>query len=263
MRDAVKTLALATLVAGAIAVLAAGNPQAPGGSGLSLGGVVIGSSVLDVVKKLGTPITVQTTDDGHFWQWAEAGGLDREILTNDDLIIESVLVAPAKATSTAQPSELPVLGEPIDTASNVIAASGAISAKHSGPTWSSWRYNGGVLVVETDASTVARLRALDERTAALRGYLGAKPVVAAHRAPVLVKAYMPTYVPPASGTVIVRVDVGADGMVTDARVIVPSGDREIDRFEVASMRESTFTPASCAGVPCAGVYIDIGSTSGY
>ena len=72
------------------------------------------------------------------------------------------------------------------------------------------------------------------------------------------KQYEPAYVPAVNGTVIVRVEVGSDGKVTDTRVIVSSGDKAIDRFEVASMLQSTFAPATCAGVPCAGVYIDIG-----
>jgi TonB family protein len=256
VRDAVRALGVIAILAGAVVMLADANvaTHAP----LSLGGIAIGASVLDAVKKFGLPVVVQTTDDGHFWQWAEAGGLDREVLTNDDLTVESVLVAPANATSTAQPAELPVLGEQIGKAKTDIATSDAVPSDDSGPTWNTFRWNGGVLVVETDGSTVVRLRALDSRTAALRGYLGTRPTVATHRAPVLVKQYEPAYVPAVNGTVIVRVEVDSNGKVTDARVIVPSGDKAIDRFEVASMRQSTFAPATCAGVPCPGVYIDIG-----
>lgn len=248
-----RILRVAATLAGLCVILGAANPP------LSLGGVVIGTSVLDVVKKLGMPDIVQTTDDGHLWQWSEAGGLDREIVTDDDLAIESILVASARAASTAQPAEIPVLGDPVDSAMSIVAAAGAVPAKHA-PTWRSWRFNGGVLVVETNASIVTGLRALDERAAAIRGVFGPKPVVAAHRAPALMKEYTPAQLPP-SGAAVVRVDIDAQGKVTDARVIVPSGDAAVDRFVIESMTHSTFAPATCGGTPCAGVYMEISGMS--
>jgi len=228
---------------------------------LRLGGIGIGTSILDVVKMLGPPDVVQTTDYGHFWQWAQARGLDREILTDDDLVVKSILVAPAQPASTAQPPELPVLGDPIDEATRSATASGAVSVHRGGDTWSVWRWNGGVLVLEMKSSLVVRLRAFDEATATSRGYFG--PVAAApeHHAPILEKQYVPAFVPDGSGNVIVRVEVDARGKATNARVVVSSGDREIDRFEIDSMSNSTFAPASCAGVPCAGVYLDDGGVS--
>jgi len=136
-----------------------------------------------------------------------------------------------------------------------------VPARPDGALRSVWRWNGGVLVVEMEASSVVRLRAFDERTATARAYLGAVAAPPEHRAPVLEKQYVPSYVPDGSGAVIVRVEIDPEGKVTDARVIVSSGDRAIDRFEVESMRHSTFAPASCAGAPCAGVYLDDGGVS--
>lgn len=249
--------------------------QAGGRSGLSLGGIAVGSSILDAAKVLGMPDVVQTTDDGHVWQWSDAGGLDREVLTDDDLVVESVLVAPCKVTSAAQPAEFPVLGlsardaertidaiaassSPGSSAVDTIASPEAVNAH---PSTHVWRFAGGVLVTELNQERVVRIRALDVRTARIRGYVWPALHAPAHRAPVLAKRFMPQTLPPGAGTVIVRVDLDANGSVTRTRVVQGSGDAAIDDFEVDSMRRSSFLPASCDGVPCAGVYLDIGGIS--
>jgi hypothetical protein len=228
---------------------------------ISLGGVHVGSSVLDAVKVLGTPDVVQTLDDGHLWQWAEKDGLDREVMTNDDLVVESVLVARAHPTSTAQPPEAPVLGEESASAADAISATGArpvASATPMGLRFGVWLVRPGVLVTESVDGKVARLRALDIRQARLRGFAGTALVLPAHTAPVLARHYTPEMVPRGNGTTVVRVEIDANGNVKNARAIVPSGNGAIDQFEVDSMMRSTFRPATCAGIPCAGVYFDVG-----
>jgi len=84
------------------ASIAATPPPAPA----ALGGMQLGESIVDVLKSLGAPDNVVTRDDGIFWQWARADGIDREVLTGEDLIIKQVLIAslpPANATSNAVP----------------------------------------------------------------------------------------------------------------------------------------------------------------
>ena len=90
----------------------------------TLAGIAIGSSVLEAEKRFGLPQVAQTTDSGSFWQWSERDGLDREVYTGDDLIVQSVLVAPARVGSTAQPSEAPMLG--LDASSAAAVAASAV-----------------------------------------------------------------------------------------------------------------------------------------
>ena len=244
----------ALLCAWLLACAAASAPQ------LSLGGIAIGSSVLDAVKRLGMPDNVQTNDIGQFWQWADRGGLDREVYTDDDLDVESVLIAPARAGSTSQPSEAPVLGMTVDNAKAMLSTAGAgpLVTKPAAKDTLVWPLDGGYLVAETDGTAVLRLRAVDVDVARRFGYAGDPLVVPPHTAPVLVRQLLPSWQPPGQGTVIVRVTIDATGKPVDERVIVPSGDSDVDRFELDSMKISLFRPATCAGVPCAGVYIDIG-----
>jgi len=236
----------------ACCVLASAAAPAP----LRLGGIAIGASVLDAVKSFGMPDVVQTTDDGHFWQWSQAGGLDREVITDDALDVQAVLVARAAPSSTAQPAEFPLLGESAADAAGAMRDLGAVRARERAGAWTAWRSNGGVLVVEDADGTVARIRAFDEPTAAIRGYDGVMPSPHAHHAPVLLKEFTPAQLPPA-GTAVVRVEIDARGGVTQTRVIVSSGDPAVDRFVVDSMAHSTFAPASCDGAPCAGVFLQI------
>jgi len=212
------------------------------------------------VKRLGLPDNVQTNDLGQFWQWADRDGLDREVYTDDDLDVESVLVAPARAGSTSQPSEAPVLGVAIDRAKATISATGAgpLVAKPVVKNALVWPLDAGYLVAETDGVAVLRLRAVDVDVARRFGYAGDPLIAPPHTAPVLVRQLLPPWQPPGQGTVIVRVAIDATGKPVDEKVIVPSGDSDVDWFELDSMKISLFRPATCAGVPCAGVYLDIG-----
>jgi TonB family protein len=56
--------------------------------------------------------------------------------------------------------------------------------------------------------------------------------------------------------VVVEAEVSATGVVTSAKVIVSSGNSDIDNAELTSVRRSTFHPAQCDDQPCAGVYLD-------
>ena len=227
---------------------------------MTLGGVAVGSSILGAVKWLGVPDLVQTEDDGHFWQWSRAGGFDREVVTDDDLVVRSVLVARAgpAAPSSPAPVDAPLLGLDADAAARAAAALGATGMHRFDAQTLVWELRGSVLIGEFDGERVVRLRACDMLTARSRGYFGAPLALPVHRAPALLRQYTPHLIPSGVGTVVLRVTVDAQGKVSDARVVVPSGDREVDAFEIQSMRGSTFSPASCAGQPCAGVYIDIG-----
>jgi hypothetical protein len=251
----VKVFRSILFLTGVALLLASSAPE------LSLGGVHVGASILDTVKELGTPDVVQTRDDGHLWQWSEKDGLDREVMTDDDLVVESVLVTRAHPMSTAQPPEAPVLGEESASAADAISAAGARPSAPASPMSASygvWLVGPGVLVTEAENGKVARLRAFDIQQARRHGFGGTALVLPAHTAPVLERQYIPEMVPRGNGTTVVRVEIDADGKATNAHVIVPSGDSAIDRFEVDSMMRSTFRPATCSGVPCAGVYLDIG-----
>ena len=253
--------ALAIVVAGAVSSVSVTATSPPP---LALGGVVIGATIFDSVHALGPPDLVVTADQGHTWQWAEAGGLDREVLTDDALVVREVLVAePAALTNSSplpvvQPSEVPVLGMSARAADTSIKALGGKPIAEPDASVRAWRLGGGVLVAELEKGSVQRLLAVDERSAQLLGYLEPALAAPAYRAPVLEKEFIPERLPEGTGTVVVRVDVDANGKVKDAKVIVPSGNGAIDDSELFAIKRSKFRPAVCAGVPCPGVYIDIG-----
>ena len=228
---------------------------------LALGGIVVGASILDAVKTLGSPDVVQTRDDGQYWQWVDRDGLDREVMTGDDLVVTSVLIAQTKPGSPSQPRELPVLGMHAAGAADAVEALGAVASARRYKDARAWRLHGGVLVEETDGDAVVRLRAFDDTTARRLGVAGDPIPAVRHTAPVLAKTVIPPTLPPSVGQVIVLVAVDAGGAVTDVRVLVSSGDPDIDRFEIDGMRRSTFLPATCSGTPCAGVYLDVGGLS--
>lgn len=54
------------------------------------------------------------------------------------------------------------------------------------------------------------------------------------------------------GKVRVRVDIGADGVPTDASVVESSGDRNLDRAAMEGVRRWRFKPAMAHGAPVAG-----------
>lgn len=229
----------------------------------TLAGVVVGSSVLDAEKRFGFPDIVQTTDFGSLWQWSDRDGLDREVYTDDDLIVESVLVAPARAGSTAQPSEAPMLG--IDVAKAPAAAESA----GAGPTIVRpsttgiivWPLGSGYLAAETDGKVVVRLRALDATTAQRWRYAGDPLSTPSHTAAAMVREVIAHPLPDGLGEDLILVNLDANGKVVDAKVIIPSGQTAVDRFALDCVRMSLFKPATCAGVPCAGVYLYAGGIS--
>jgi periplasmic protein TonB len=56
-----------------------------------------------------------------------------------------------------------------------------------------------------------------------------------------------------TGTVLVRVEVGADGLPTDVQVAQRSGSRELDRAAVDAVRDWRFMPGQRDGQPVASV----------
>jgi TonB family protein len=245
------------------------NSPLPGAQ-LVLGNIAIGASVLDAVKRFGPPDVVRTTDLGHEWQWVDETGLDREVLANDDMVVRQVLVAePAPIAGQPpplrQPMEFKVLGVLVDDAAGAIAAVGGNPIVEPDPTVRAWDLPGGVLVAELDNGVVARMLALDDTAARLLGYLQPPPparMPAAYRAPVLTQDYYVPYPADAlrgnvEGTAVVRVLIDPKGAPKDLSIVVASGNSAIDAAALESVRKSTFRPARCDGVPCAGVYFDL------
>lgn len=233
------------------------TPVATAAPALVFGGIAIGSSVLDAEKRLGFPDIAQTTEYGSYWQWPDRDGLDREVFTDDELTVVSVLVAPARGGSTAQPSEAPMLGIDAARAAAAAAAAGAgpTVLKPSTPGVIVWPFGSGYLAAETDGTKVVRLRALDATTARRWRYAGDPLATPSHTAAGMVREVLAHPLPDGVGLDLILVSLDATGKVTDAKVIVPSGQSEVDRFALACARLSTFRPATCAGVPCAGTFI--------
>jgi TonB family protein len=240
---------------------------------LTLGGVNIGQSILEVVRWIGPPDVVRTTDVGHEWQWVDEGGLDREILTDDDMIVRQVLVAePAslpgsKPPPIVQPAEFAALGVTATDAGVAVAKAGGESIAEPDPTIRAWALSGGVVVAELESGRVGQLLALDDLSARHLGYLTPPPGAAlplVRRAPVMIKEFVTPYPDSAArtgmeGTVVVRVVVGPDGGVERADVVVSAHNDEIDAASVQSAKKSTYRPAQCDGTPCRGVYFDLQS----
>jgi len=249
---------IAILFGAWLALCAATSATSP-----TLAGVAVGSSVLDVEKRLGFPDVAQTTDYGSFWQWSGRDGLDREVYTDDDLVVESILVAPGRIGSTAQPSEAPMLGIDVSKAASAAASAGA------GPTILKpstagiivWPLGSGYLAAEIDGKTVVRLRALDATTAQRWRYAGDPLATPSHTAAAMAKEVIAHPLPDGVGQDLILVSVDAAGKAVDAKVIVPSGVTAVDRFALDCVRLSAFKPATCAGVPCAGTYIYSGGIS--
>ena len=242
---------MAVVVASGLALCAATSVQAPP----TLAGIAIGSSVLEAEKRFGFPQIAQTTDFGSFWQWSDRDGLDREVYASDDLIVQSVLVAPAHIGSTAQPSEAPLLGIEVSKAAAAAAGAGPTVLKPSIPGTIVWPFGSGYLAAESDGKVVIRLRALDPTAAQRWGYAGQPLTTSSHTAAAMVKEVISHPLPDGYGQDLILVSLDANGHVTEAKVIVPSGQSDVDAFAIRCARLSSFKPATCAGVPCAGTYI--------
>ena len=118
-----------------------------------------------------------------------------------------------------------------------------------------WPLRGGYLVGETDGDVVDRVRILDSMYAQRWGYITRSSSFPPHTAASMVREVIKHPLPQGWGEDIVRVWIDARGNVTDAKVIVSSGQTEVDMWSLDCVRLSKFKPATCAGAPCAGTYI--------
>jgi TonB family protein len=271
IRDSLACSVVAALLSGAAAVpTASPDAHATVAPQLSLGGVTIGASVLDAVKRFGAPDILRTTDLGHEWQWVDTGGLDREVLTDDDMVVREVLVArpaPIAGESPApivQPAEFHALAVSVDEAGNAFAAAGGSSIAEPDPAIRAWSFSGGVLVAELENGITGRLTALDDIMARRLGYLQPSPDVrpSIYRAPVLTRDFDAPY--PTTpwrdgieGRAVVRATIDPTGAPKDVRIVVTSGNADLDAAALASVRKSAFRPARCDDAPCPGVYYEV------
>jgi TonB family protein len=238
-----------------------------GAASLALGGVVVGSPIQLAVRAFGIPDIVQTTADGHLWQWTSTGGLDREVFTDDDMDVVRILVAvsvPAASPTSSPltlPDELPVLGRNAADAADAAETAGAVPLPDASSSERAWLFTGGVLVERYADSKTISVTAMDPDQARSAGYLWPRPRVPDYEPPALVKQFITDVLPRGEGTTIVRVLIDAAGHVADTRVIVPSGQSAVDDWTIDCIRRSIFSPATCGGVPCPGVYVDVGGLS--
>jgi TonB family protein len=83
-----------------------------------------------------------------------------------------------------------------------------------------------------------------------------------YRAPTLIQDYNVPYPSAAlraniEGTAVIRVLIDSSGAPKDARIVVPSGNADIDAAALESVRKSKFRAARCDDAACAGVYFDL------
>jgi TonB family protein len=230
-----------------------------------LGGVALGAPVQSAVKAFGAPGLVATTDDGHEWRWYDAGGLDVDLLADNSLVVRQILVGrpePLHGTPSklVQPKEFPVLEKMAREAWVWMKSDGAVPQAEPEGTVSAWRTNSDVVVLELRDNRVQKSLSLDASAAAHLGYI-AGPRAPLYRAPRLLSQYPVDYPKRAierraEGVVVVQVEVAASGSVKDVRVLVSSGDPDIDAAETLSMRKSKFQPSRCDGQPCDSIYLD-------
>lgn len=252
----ISSLVVALMVA---ASTAAATSQA------TLAGVTLGEPVVKTVKLLGPPTLVQTTDDGHEWRWYNAAGLDVDVLTDDSLGVREILVARPEAVGgkqspLVQPKEYPLLELSASDAGKKMSGIGRSVAVPDTDKQRVWEVGQDIIVLQLTEQAVRKILALDRQSAGHLGYLGMQPRVS-HRAPRLVRQVAVDYpkraiASHAEGVVVVRVDVASSGAVSDVKVVVSSGNDDIDKAEMESMRKSTFAPARCDDQPCAGVFYD-------
>lgn len=242
------------------AVVAAADPR------VALGGVTLGESVGSVVSAFGAPGLVETTDQGHEWRWFDQGGLDVDLLTDDDLVVSQILVGRpeaigGKTSPLVQPDTFPFLEDSSAAAAAAMRRRGATAIAEPNAAVSAWRVGDDYVVLELSNGQVHKLLALDRGSAQRVGYMGSPQSLGAFHAPRLVQQYPVDYPRQAvqaraSGVVVVRANISASGSVTSAQVVVSSHNADIDGAELLSIRKSKFRPALCEGQPCAGVYLD-------
>ncbi|HYK52176.1 MAG TPA: energy transducer TonB [Candidatus Eremiobacteraceae bacterium] len=232
------------------------NTQIPA---ITLDGIAVGSPVLDASRRLGFPDGgAFSTNAGSIWRWTNRDGLDIEIYTDDQLVIQSITVTREKADSKAEPSEIPLLGLDASAAASAALAAGAgpLVTTPKRPNAYVWPLRGGYLDAETDGQKVVRLRALDPTFARRWRYAGEPlAVVPVYTAPDIVMNTIAHPLPAGQGSDLILVSLDASGKVVDAKVIVGSGDSDVDNWSLRCVRVTIFKPATCAGVPCPGNYI--------
>jgi TonB family protein len=153
-----------------------------------------------------------------------------------------------------------VLEQQSGTAAAWMKSSGAVRQPEPENSVTAWHVLGGVVVLELRDGRVRKILALDNVSAANLGYVPG-PHTASYRSPRLLHQFPVDYPKRAierraEGVVVVAVDLASTGSAKDVRVIVSSGNADIDSAEVLSMRRSRFAPARCDGAPCDGVYLD-------
>jgi TonB family protein len=266
MRRRLNRAYIARYVPAAAVALLATALLAAVSSTLTLAGATLGAPVTSLVAAFGAPGLVETTDQGHEWRWFDANGIDVDLLTDDSLTIRQILVARpqalgGKTSPLVQPNTFPYLEAPTHTADEAMRRSAALHIAQPNGEVSVWRLPEAFIVFELRNGTVHKILALDPDAAARAGFVGSSLPFGAFRAPRLLRQYAVDYPKRAidehaSGVVVVQAEVSAAGAVTSAKVIVSSGNSDIDNAELTSIRKSTFHAAQCAGQPCAGVYLD-------
>jgi TonB family protein len=238
---------------------------ASGAEQTSLAGVALGEPVTEVVARYGPPDLVATTDDGLEWRWFDARGIDVDLLADNTLAVRQILAArPRPANGVAprlvQPLEFPVLEMTASTADAWMRSTGGVRQSEPENVVHAFRFGSDVVVLEMRDGAVGKILAMDDASAVRVGYLGG-PAGEHYQAPRLTHQFAVDYPKRAlerraQGVVVVAVDLLPSGAVKDARVLVSSGDGDIDGAELLSMRRSTFSPARCDGESCNGLYVD-------
>ena len=241
------------------------SAESPAPAVLALGSVALGSSVLDAVKAFGPPDVLATIDAGHEWRWYGARGLDLGVITDDDLVIKEATAArPATSSrrrpALIQPPELPLLEMTAAGASEAMALRAARVLPQPEDQALAWGLGDGFAVVDLEKGVVRRVRVMDADAAVRLGYTQG-PQQPMHRAPVLVNLVSVGFPlralrARAEGVVVVRVDIDSHGAIKSTRVLVSSGNADIDAAEIESMHKSTFRAARCGDDPCDGVFLD-------
>ncbi len=230
--------------------------------------VSLGQNVLILTRSYGPPDIVQTLDEGHEWRWFNAGGIDRDLLTDDDMQVRQIVVERPKATVAksapplVQPQYLPLLDATASAARSLLQRLHAAPIGAPAETASLWRLGDYVVLYEIEDGRVKKVGSVDAAWAQRLGYLPASVPTATHQAPVLLHLNAVGYPHDAietraQGLVVLRVTVNVSGSVDRAEVLLSSGHPEIDQAEALTMRRSTFRPARCAAKPCNGVYLDL------
>jgi TonB family protein len=236
------------------------------GETLTLGGAALGEPVTALVTAFGPPGLVETTDQGQEWRWFDANGIDLDVLADDSLVVDQILVGRpepigGKTSPLVQPGAFPYLEASLPAAATGLRRAGAVQVAQPNAAVSVWKMSGNYVVLELRDGAVRKILALDSGAALRAGYTGSSQPFGSFRAPRLAHQYAVDYPrraveEHASGVVVVLANISPTGAVTSAKVIVSSGNADIDAAELTSIRRSTFHPAQCGGQPCSGVYLD-------